>query len=89
MIAAVREALTNALPACTVCLSTVDAQASQANLQNQLALLERELGMGDLPTALSGPITLETVLRGLLARTCLGKCLWVASSLPDRQTGSG
>jgi NAD(P)H dehydrogenase (quinone) len=51
VIAAVREALAKVRPACTVCLSTVGAQARQANLLNQLALMERALSALDLPIA--------------------------------------
>jgi uncharacterized protein YbjT (DUF2867 family) len=49
VISAVRHALAEARPARTVCLSTVGAQATQPNLLNQLAMMERELGALDLP----------------------------------------
>jgi uncharacterized protein YbjT (DUF2867 family) len=51
VISAVRDALAEARPARTVCLSTVGAQATQPNLLNQLANMERELGALDLPIA--------------------------------------
>ena len=51
MISAVHDALAEARPARTVCLSTVGAQATQPNLLNQLAMMERELGALDLPIA--------------------------------------
>ena len=51
MISAVRDALAEARPARTVCLSTVGAQMTQPNLLNQLAMMERELGTLDLPIA--------------------------------------
>ena len=51
VISAVRDALAEARPARTVCLSTVGAQATQPNLLNQLAMMERELGALDLPIA--------------------------------------
>ena len=51
VISAVRDALAEARPARTVCLSTVRAQAVQPNLLNQLAMMERELGTLHLPIA--------------------------------------
>src|SRR5580692_5745879 len=51
VISAVRDALAEVRPARTVCLSTVGAQATQPNLLNQLAMMERELGTLDLPIA--------------------------------------
>ena len=51
VISAVRDALARTRPARTVCLSTVGAQATQPNLLNQLAMMERELGTLDLPIA--------------------------------------
>ncbi len=51
VISAVREALAEARPARTVCLSTVGAQARQPNLLGQLAMMERALGTLDLPIA--------------------------------------
>ena len=51
VISAVRDALVEARPARTVCLSTVGAQATQFNLLSQLAMMERELGALDLPIA--------------------------------------
>ena len=51
VIAAVRDALAEARPNRIVCLSTVGAQATQPNLLNQLAIMERELGALDLPIA--------------------------------------
>jgi uncharacterized protein YbjT (DUF2867 family) len=51
VISAVREALSQVRPARIVCLSTVGAQATQPNLLNQLAMMERELGTLDLPIA--------------------------------------
>jgi uncharacterized protein YbjT (DUF2867 family) len=51
VISAVRDALAEARPARTACLSTVGAQATQPNLLNQLAIMERELGALDLPIA--------------------------------------
>jgi NAD(P)H dehydrogenase (quinone) len=51
VISAVREALSQARPARIVCLSTVGAQATQPNLLNQLAMMERELGALGLPIA--------------------------------------
>jgi uncharacterized protein YbjT (DUF2867 family) len=51
VMSAVRHALAEVRPARTVCLSTVGAQATQPNLLNQLAMMERELGALDLPIA--------------------------------------
>ena len=51
VISAVRDALARTRPARAVCLSTVGAQATQPNLLNQLAMMERELGTLDLPIA--------------------------------------
>jgi uncharacterized protein YbjT (DUF2867 family) len=51
VISAVRDALAEARPARIVGLSTVGAQATQPNLLNQLAMMERELGTLDLPIA--------------------------------------
>jgi len=51
VISAVRDALVEARPARTVCLSTVGAQAAQPNLLSQLAMMERELGALNLPIA--------------------------------------
>ena len=51
VISAVRDALAEAGPARTVCLSTVGAQVTQPNRLNQLAMMERELGTLDLPIA--------------------------------------
>ena len=51
VISAVRDALVEARPVRTVCLSTVGAQATQFNLLSQLAMMERELGALDLPIA--------------------------------------
>lgn len=48
-IAALCEALAAARPARVVVLSTIGAQATQANLLNQLGIMERELGGLDLP----------------------------------------
>jgi uncharacterized protein YbjT (DUF2867 family) len=49
VIAAVREALEAARPPKVVCLSTVGAQATQANLLQQLRLLEQALGTLPVP----------------------------------------
>lgn len=51
LLVALRQALTAAAPARVVYLSTVGAQASQANLLSQHTLLEE--GLGSLPTALT------------------------------------
>ena len=51
MISAVRDALAEARPPRAVCLSTVGAQATQPNLLNQLAMMERDIGTLDLPIA--------------------------------------
>ena len=51
VIAAVREALDAARPAKVVCLSTVGAQAAQANLLQQLQLLEQGLASLAVPVS--------------------------------------
>ena len=51
VMSAVRDALAEARPACAICLSTEGAQATQPDLLNQLAMMERELGVLDLPIA--------------------------------------
>jgi len=51
LIASLRAALAAARPQRVVVLSTVGAQATQANLLNQLGIMERELGTLDLPVA--------------------------------------
>lgn len=51
MIASLRTALAAARPQRVVVLSTVGAQATQANLLNQLGIMERELGTLDMPVA--------------------------------------
>ena len=55
VISAVRHAMAEVRPAHTVCLSTVGAQATQPNLLNQLAMMERELGALHLPIAFVRP----------------------------------
>jgi|SRR5271170_1342195 NAD(P)H dehydrogenase (quinone) len=55
VISAVRDALAEARPARTVCLSTVGAQAAHPNLLSQLAMMERELGALHLPIAFVRP----------------------------------
>lgn len=49
VIAALKTALAETRPTKTVCLSTIGAQAGRPNLLNQLGLVERELGVLDLP----------------------------------------
>ena len=51
LIASLRSALAAARPQRVVVLSTVGAQATQANLLNQLGIMERELGTLDMPVA--------------------------------------
>jgi len=51
LIASLRSALEAARPQRVVVLSTVGAQATQANLLNQLGIMERELGTLDMPVA--------------------------------------
>lgn len=51
VIAAVREALEDARPSKVVCLSTIGAQASRANLLQQLGLLEQSLASLPTPVA--------------------------------------
>ena len=51
VVSALRDALAKARPGRVVCLSTVGAQATQPNLLGQLGIMERELGLLDLPIA--------------------------------------
>ena len=51
LIASLRTALAAARPQRVVVLSTVGAQATQANLLNQLGIMERELGTLEMPVA--------------------------------------
>lgn len=51
IVAALKEALEAARPAKVVCLSTIGAQATQANLLNQLGIMERVLGQLPVPMA--------------------------------------
>jgi NAD(P)H dehydrogenase (quinone) len=54
-VAALYQALAAAKPAKVVCLSTIGAQATQANLLNQLQIMEQDLGQLDLPMTFLRP----------------------------------